>query len=67
MPLDLATLIDPATGRLRVRRVDIASDAYRSARATMTRLEADDFAEPQLSRLADQTTLDAAGFRAAFA
>jgi hypothetical protein len=33
----------------------------------MTRLEADDFAEPQLSRLADQTTLDAAGFRAAFA
>jgi 6-phosphofructokinase 1 len=67
MPLELATLIDPATGRLRVRRVDVESEKYRSALATMTRLEAGDLVEPQLSRLAAQTNLDPAAFRAAFA
>jgi len=66
-PVELGALIDPATGRLRVRRVDVSSDAYATARATMDRLEPSDLVEPRLTQLAAQTTLTAAAFAAAFA
>jgi 6-phosphofructokinase 1 len=66
-PLELDALIDPATGRLRVRRIDVASESYATARASMTRIEPADLVEPQLSRLADQTNLSADAFAAAFA
>ncbi len=66
-PLALDALLDPATGRLRVRRVDVASESYATARASMNRIEPADLVEPQLSRLAEQTNLDSDGFRAAFA
>jgi hypothetical protein len=36
-------MIDPATGKIRVRRVDIASEAYRTLWADMIRLKAEDF------------------------
>ena len=64
--LDLDALLDPATGRLRIRRVDPAGESYATARATMDRLETRDLVEPQLSRLAAQTNLDARAFAAAF-
>ena len=49
----LPILTDPATGRLRVREVNVDSDSYKVARKYMVRLERADFAEVKsTSRLA---------------
>jgi 6-phosphofructokinase 1 len=66
-PVELDGLIDPQTGRMRVRRIDIASDSYAVARATMTRLDAHDLREPRLAELAAQTNLTPDAFAATFA
>jgi 6-phosphofructokinase len=53
-----ASLLDPATGRTRVRTVDIHSTRYAIARRYMVRLRRDDFDNPQkLARLAGQVGL----------
>jgi len=53
VPVPFATLLDPATGRTRVRTVDIRSTRYAIARRYMMRLRRDDFANAQkLARLA---------------
>jgi 6-phosphofructokinase 1 len=65
-PLELAQLLDPKTGRIRVRSVDVTSEGYQIARRFMCRLEREDFSEPALRELAAQTTLDPSAFRAAF-
>lgn len=65
-PVGLDQLLDPATGRIRVRLVDISAESYRVARSYMTRLEPWDLEEPSLSRLAAHTNLSAADFRARF-
>ncbi|HEY1429729.1 MAG TPA: 6-phosphofructokinase [Candidatus Tumulicola sp.] len=65
-PLRLEELIDPQTGRIRTRTVDITTEAYRVARDNMVRLESEDFESPQLERIASQTTLSAESFRAQF-
>jgi 6-phosphofructokinase 1 len=50
---DFATLLDPETGKTRVRRVDVTTPSYRIAREYMIRLEREDFEDPErLSRLA---------------
>jgi 6-phosphofructokinase 1 len=41
--LNFDQLLDPQTGRTRVRRVDVAKPAYRIARQYMIRLEREDF------------------------
>jgi 6-phosphofructokinase 1 len=41
--LDFAGLLDPATGKSRIRAVDIATPSYRVAREYMIRLEKEDF------------------------
>src|SRR5471032_1659170 len=56
-PVTLADLQDPATGRVRVRMVDVTTEAYEVARSYMIRLEAADLTEPRLSRLAINTNL----------
>lgn len=66
VPVHLTELQDPATGRVRVRMVDVTTESYEVARNYMIRLESDDLAEPQLSRLAACTNLSAAEFRARF-
>jgi ATP-dependent phosphofructokinase / diphosphate-dependent phosphofructokinase len=66
VPMRLSELEDPATGRIHVRTVNVDADPYRVARAYMTRLEPEDMAEPILSRLAVQTKLSAAAFKARF-
>jgi 6-phosphofructokinase 1 len=66
-PLALDDLRDPQSGRIRVRRVDVASESYRSARAAMTRLEREDLVEPQLTRLARATSLAPDAFATMFA
>jgi 6-phosphofructokinase len=65
-PVRLEELLDPETGRIRTRLVDVTTEAYRVARDNMVRLEPEDFEEPQLSRIAAQTALTPAEFRAQF-
>ena len=64
--MTLADLQDPATGRVRVRMVDVATEAYEVTRSYMIRLEPSDLAEPRLSTLAALTTLKPADFRREF-
>ncbi|HVA80308.1 MAG TPA: diphosphate--fructose-6-phosphate 1-phosphotransferase [Candidatus Binataceae bacterium] len=66
-PVNFADLADPATGRVRVRMVDVSTESYQVARSYMTRLEPSDFEEPALSRLAAHTSLGAQEFKARFA
>jgi 6-phosphofructokinase len=66
VPVQLAELQDPSTGRVRVRMVDVTTESYRVARNYMTRLEPGDFREPYLSRLAAHTNLGAEAFRKRF-
>jgi 6-phosphofructokinase 1 len=42
-PLPFKDILDAATGRTRVRMVDIESESYKIARAYMARLEPEDF------------------------
>jgi ATP-dependent phosphofructokinase / diphosphate-dependent phosphofructokinase len=46
VPIPFAELLDPQTGRTRVRMVDIKSTRYAIARRYMIRLRRDDFEEP---------------------
>ncbi|HEY1681176.1 MAG TPA: 6-phosphofructokinase [Candidatus Tumulicola sp.] len=65
-PMRLEELIDPQTGRIRTRLVDVTTEAYRVARDNMVRLEAEDLDSPQVERIAAQTTLDPQTFRLQF-
>jgi 6-phosphofructokinase 1 len=65
-PLPFDTMINPATGRMRPRRVDIGSETYECARRYMIRLERSDFDEPQASKLAAVVNLSSAQFRKRF-
>ena len=65
-PVALDELLDPKTGRIRTRQVDITSEAYRVARDYMVRLEAGDFEGERLAKLAAQTNLDPKAFRREF-
>ena len=66
VPVALDELLDPKTGRIRTRQVDITSEAYRVARDYMVRLEAGDFEGEPLAKLAAQTSLDPDAFRREF-
>jgi ATP-dependent phosphofructokinase / diphosphate-dependent phosphofructokinase len=66
-PLDLDDLLDPATGRIRTRHVDLTTEAYRVARDYMVYLEPSDFSDAdRLAALAAQTNLGAGDFRDQF-
>jgi 6-phosphofructokinase 1 len=65
-PVRLEELLDPATGRIRTRLVDVTTEAYRVARDNMVRLEPRDFEAPQLARMAAQTSLSPEDFKAQF-
>lgn len=66
-PLDLENLLDPGTGRIRTRQVDLTTEAYRVARDYMVYLEPDDFIDSaRLATLAAQTNLGTTAFRAQF-
>lgn len=66
VPVHLGDLLDPATGRVRIRMVDVTTESYEVARKYMIRLEEGDFNEPRLSRLAAHTNLNADAFRSRF-
>lgn len=66
-PIPLGELVDPATGRMRVRMVDTTTESYRIARRYMIRLRRDDFSDPnRLTRLAAGAGLSVEQFREQF-
>jgi 6-phosphofructokinase len=66
VPVTLDEMVDPATGRIRVRLVDVTTESYEVARKYMIRLEEQDLTEPRLSRLSAQTSLDPEAFETRF-
>jgi 6-phosphofructokinase 1 len=62
VPIPFEQLMDPRTGRTRVRLVDVTSESYHVARKYMIRLGADDLRDPQrsaaLARAGHTTTQD---------
>jgi ATP-dependent phosphofructokinase / diphosphate-dependent phosphofructokinase len=65
-PVTLEELLDPKTGRIRVRLVDVTTESYEVARKYMIRLEEADLLEPRLSRLSAQTSITPEAFAARF-
>jgi 6-phosphofructokinase 1 len=67
VPIPFRDLIDPVTGRTRVRLVDIATMKYAIGRRYMIRLRKDDFDDPsELARIAAVTKLSLQEFRDRF-
>ena len=67
VPIPFPQLIDPHTGRARIRLVDINSTRYAIARRYMIRLRRDDFEDPhELARFAAVCGLSLQDFRAQF-
>ena len=66
-PLPFESLMNPATGRLRNRSVDVKGEAFACALQYMIRLERDDLESPaKLSALAQTARLSPEQFRARF-
>ena len=67
VPIPFAQLLDPETGRARVRLVDINSTRYAIARRYMIRLRRDDFEDPhELAKFAATCGLSLQEFRKQF-
>jgi 6-phosphofructokinase 1 len=67
VPIPFAQLIDPQTGRARVRLVDVHSARYAIARRYMIRLRRDDFEDPhELAKFAATASLTLQEFRSQF-
>lgn len=67
VPLPFEKMINPATGRMQNRKVDIKSEGYECARRYMIRLDERDFKEPQrLARLAETAHMTPEKFRQRF-
>jgi 6-phosphofructokinase 1 len=66
-PIPFVDIIDPRTGRMRVRMVDIDSDRYKIARSYMIRLKRADFDDAtELAKLAAAARLTPDDFREQF-
>jgi ATP-dependent phosphofructokinase / diphosphate-dependent phosphofructokinase len=65
-PVEFTELLDPATGRIQVRMVDVSTESYQVARSYMIRLEPRDFQEPALSLLAKHANLPPEEFKERF-
>jgi 6-phosphofructokinase 1 len=67
VPIPFTAMVDPVTGRTRVRHVDILSTRYAIARRYMIRLRRDDFEDPhELARFAATAHMSLEDFRAKF-
>jgi 6-phosphofructokinase 1 len=66
VPVPFDTLLDPATGRPRVRYVNVASEAYQTMLAYMIRLRPLDFLPENVGLLAESANLSEAEFVARF-
>lgn len=68
VPVPFAQIMDPVTGRMRVRLVDVSSDRYKIALSYMLRLKPQDFSDrTELARLAQAANMKPAEFREQFA
>ncbi len=66
-PIPFKQMLDPVTGRAKVRMVDVGSQSYQIARQYMIRLNEDDFNDPaSLGRLASLVGLSSDAFRQRF-
>jgi 6-phosphofructokinase 1 len=65
-PLPFDQMINPKTGRMQPRKVDVEGEAYECARHYMIRLERSDFEGEQLSRLAAIASLEPEQFKQRF-
>jgi 6-phosphofructokinase len=66
-PIKFADMLDPATGRTRVRMVNIDTESYKIARRYMIRLRRDDLENPEeLARIAGVSKSDPATFKKKF-
>jgi len=66
-PIPFKEMLDPATGRAKVRMVDVESESYQIARRYMIRLSQDDLTDGKtLGRCASVAGLSAEAFRARF-
>jgi ATP-dependent phosphofructokinase / diphosphate-dependent phosphofructokinase len=67
IPVPFTDMVEPATGRIRVRMVDVSSEMYQTLSAYMIRLKPEDFTDPiQLQALTRAANLDEAEFRERF-
>jgi 6-phosphofructokinase 1 len=67
VPIPFEELINPSTGRAKVRMVDIHSTRYAIARRYMLRLRRDDFEDPhELAKFAATAGMSLADFRREF-
>jgi 6-phosphofructokinase len=67
IPLPFDKMLDPKTGRMQNRKVNVAGEAYECACAYMIRLERDDFEdERKLGKLAGVVSMKPAEFRTRF-
>jgi AraC-like DNA-binding protein len=67
VPVPFDEIVEPATGRMRVRLVDVTSTRYAIARRYMIRLRRDDFDDPHsLAKLAAAAGLTESEFRREF-
>ncbi len=67
VPIPFAQLLDPQTGKARIRMVDVHSTRYAIARRYMIRLRRDDFEDPhELAKLAATVGLNTQKFRDEF-
>jgi 6-phosphofructokinase 1 len=67
VPVPFSRMIDPETGRTRVRLVDVNSTRYAIARRYMLRLRRDDFDDPhELAKFAAVCKLTLTEFREQF-
>lgn len=57
-----ADMVDTQTGRMKVRKVDVNSEAYEVGRKYMIRLEKDDFSQKNLLKLAKTANMTASEF-----
>ncbi len=67
LPIKFADLIDPKTGKTRIRIVETSADDYLMARRYMLRLEKEDLEGDMLEQLAATTTLNPEEFKKKFA
>ena len=66
-PLPFEQMINPKTGRMQTRRVNVEGEAYECARRYMIRLVPRDFDEPaRLAKLADAAKMTPEQFRKRF-
>ena len=65
-PVSFVEMTDPATGKTKVRLVDIRSEAYEVGRKYMIRLEKEDFSPANVELLAKAAKLSASEFRDRF-